>query len=202
MDTNNIELLNKLPDEELVKLAKEDNQVAIEVLLKRYEALINSLTKKIFINRSVDKDDLAQECRYALTKAMKNYNFEKDNKFLTYAHQCINNRLYDIVRSNNTVNAKGFNDSLSIVEEDGTVTERIADTHVIDPLAQAIRDENKEYLYKIAKEVLPKKQYDVLVLHLNGYSYTEIVEKLKLDNPKQVDNALAAAKRTLQKKLK
>ena len=63
---------------------------------------------------------------------------------------------------------------------------------------QAISNEAMEKIVDIAKQELPKKQYDVLMLFFEGYSYQEIMSKLSLKNTKQVDNALASARRTLR----
>ncbi len=199
MDTKLTEEKAKLlSDDELVKLAKKGSDVAMTALIIKYRPLINKLTRKYFFCRGIDNDDLLQEGSLALIKAIKNHDVEKNNSFMTFAYQCIENRLRDILRASNSINNKAYNETVSIIEEDGTVTERIADVHVIDPLAQALKDEMKENLYTLAKENLPKKQYNVLVLFLEGFSYAEIVEKLGLNNTKQVDNALAAAKRTLR----
>ena len=110
----------------------------------------------------------------------------------------MDNRLRDIVRSYHTLNNETFNSAQSITELDGKESERIPSAQTPDPISQAIRNETVEKILTLAKEELPKKQYDVLMLFLEGYSYAEIQVKLGLNNTKQVDNALSAAKRTLR----
>ena len=190
-----------LCDDELVALSKEGNEIATSTLLTRHKGLISKVSRKYFINRGVDQDDLIQEATLAFIKAIHSHSPEKGSQFSTFAYQCMENRLRDIVRSYHSINNEGFNSTLSITELDGKESERIPCGHAVDPLAQAIRNETIEKIYRIAKEKLPKKQYDVLMLFFEGYSYTEIQQQLNLDNTKQVDNALSTAKRTLRKLL-
>lgn len=187
-----------LDDNVLVELSKQGNDVATTALIIRYKPLVNMLTRKYFIYRGVDNDDLVQEATLALVKAVQRHNPEKGSQFKTFAYQCIDNRLRDVVRNNHSINNEIFNASVSITELDGSESERLTDKTAIDPIAQAIQNEAVEKLHKLAKEELPPKQYNVLMLFLEGYSYAEIMEKLSLKNTKQVDNALSAAKRTLR----
>ncbi len=204
MDKNKVlteEIAQTLSDDELVTLSKEGSEIATSTLITRHKGLISKVSRKYFISRGVDQEDLAQEATLAFIKAIHSHSTEKGSQFSTFSYQCMENRLRDIVRSYHSINNEGFNSTLSITELDGKESERIPGGRGIDPLSQAIRNETIEKIYKLAKEELPKKQYDVLMLFFEGYSYAEIQQQLNLDNTKQVDNALSAAKRTLRELL-
>ncbi len=190
--------INSLSDDELTQLAQSGNEDAVTTLIIKYKPLIKMLTRKYFIYRGVENDDLVQEATLAFIKAIRHHNPSKGSQFKSFAFQCIGNRLRDVVRVNHTINNECFNSSVSLTELDGNESEKITDTSAIDPLDQAISNEMVEKIISIAKEELPQKQYNVLMLFLEGYSYQEIMEKLSLKNTKQVDNALAAGRRTLR----
>ena len=192
------EVAIKLSDNELVEYAKEGSEVATTTLLIKYKGMIRKVSRNYFITRGVDHEDFVQEASLAFIKAIQRYSPDKGSQFSTFAYQCMDNRLRDIVRSNHSLNNENFNNAQSITELNGKQSERIPGTHTPDPISQAIRNETIEKILFLAKEELSKKQYDVLMLFLEGYSYAEIQEKLNLANTKQVDNALSAAKRTLR----
>lgn len=187
-----------LTDDELALLAQKGNDDAITALIVRYKPFIKMVARKYFIYRGVDSDDLVQEATLALIKAVQHHDASKGTKFKSFASQCIDNRLRDVVRLNHTINNEGFNSSISLTDLDGNETDKITDSSSTDPLDQAISNEAMEKIVDIAKQELPKKQYDVLMLFFEGYSYQEIMSKLSLKNTKQVDNALASARRTLR----
>lgn len=192
------EIALTLSDNELVVLSRQGEEIATTTLLVRYKGLINKVARNYFIARGVDHDDLLQESTLAFIKAIQRHDPEKSAMFSTYAYQVMSNRLRDIVRSYHNNSNERFNTSLSITDLKGKDSEIIPSANDVDPIAQAIQNETVEKIFNLAKEELSKKQYDVLMLFLEGYSYAQIQEKLGLTNTKQVDNALASAKRTLR----
>ena len=68
----------------LLALAKEGDESAQEVLVKRNIALVKSIIKK-YLNRGVDYDDLFQIGCLGLVKAIKNYDPSYQVRFSTYA---------------------------------------------------------------------------------------------------------------------
>lgn len=188
----------QLSDSELVSYSRQGVEIATTTLLTRHAAMIRKVARKYFIIRGVDHEDLVQECNLAFIKAIQRHDPDKGSQFSTFAYQCMDNRLRDIVRSYHNINNGNFNLTQSITELNGKESEKIANQSTPDPIQQAIRNELVEKILTLAKEELTQKQYNVLMLFLEGYSYADIREKLGLPNTKQVDNALAAAKRTLR----
>lgn len=68
----------------LLALAKEGDESAQELLVKRNIALVKSIIKK-YLNRGVDYDDLFQIGCLGLVKAIKNYDPAYQVRFSTYA---------------------------------------------------------------------------------------------------------------------
>lgn len=68
----------------LLALAKEGDESAKELLVKRNIALVKSIIKK-YLNRGVDYDDLFQIGCLGLVKAIKNYDPAYQVRFSTYA---------------------------------------------------------------------------------------------------------------------
>lgn len=80
-------------ERELIRLAKNGNKEAIEKLIKAHERYIekrvNYYLSKMNLSYSFLKDDLLQEGRIALLKAIKNFDLTMQNKLLTYASDFI-----------------------------------------------------------------------------------------------------------------
>ena len=66
----------------------------------------------------------------------------------------------------------------------------------LNPESQMLYQERLASLKEKAKKILSKKEYSVLMLYIEGYSYREISRVLKTGE-KSVDNALLRAKKKL-----
>jgi RNA polymerase sporulation-specific sigma factor len=69
---------------ELLKRAKENDEESKEILLVHNTPLLKSIIKR-FCNKGVDYDDLFQLASMGILKAIKNFNFDYNVKFSTYA---------------------------------------------------------------------------------------------------------------------
>ncbi|MCL2322575.1 MAG: RNA polymerase sporulation sigma factor SigF [Oscillospiraceae bacterium] len=69
---------------ELLKKAKDGDDTALNVLVELNMPLVTNISKK-FLNRGYDYDDIFQIGCIGLVKAIKNFNFEYNVKFSTYA---------------------------------------------------------------------------------------------------------------------
>ena len=74
-------------------------------------------------------------------------------------------------------------------------------SQILDPEDVLLAEEQKRELNKIINENLSLKEKRVLVLYLNGLSYSQIAEELG-DNTKAVDNAISRTKKKLEELLK
>ena len=84
-------------DEELINLANQGNESALEHLLKRYKELVNMKVSKYFMI-GAEKEDIFQEGMIGLFKAIKSYDKQKQNSFKTFANLCIERQLITAIR--------------------------------------------------------------------------------------------------------
>ena len=75
--------LDTKADDELVMLAKQGNEKALEVILDRYKELVNMKVSKYFII-GAEREDIVQEGMIGLYKAVKNYEGDKQNSFKSF----------------------------------------------------------------------------------------------------------------------
>jgi RNA polymerase sporulation-specific sigma factor len=188
-----------IEDEELVKLINNGDKNALNFLLEKYNDLVRMKATKFFII-GAEKEDMIQEGLIGLYKAVKSYNFDKQNSFKTFANLCIERQLISAIKSSNRQKNMALNSSFSLNvaaydENDETSIIDILDTKIVeDPLDTITK---KEYLSTIENkidETLSGFERKVLNFYIQGESYGDIAEKL--DSPvKAVDNAIQRIRR-------
>lgn len=92
-----------MTNEELCRLAQEGDQQAAEQLIVQNEAAIRGFAWRYMAINEEDyaallilQDDLEQEGRLAIRKAIRNYDAGRGAKFLTYAARIMKNRIIDL----------------------------------------------------------------------------------------------------------
>ena len=145
----NEELTNK-DDKELVLLAKNGNEDALECLFNRYKELVNMKVSKYFII-GAEKEDIIQEGMIGLYKAIKNYEDDKQNSFKSFANLCIERQLITAIKTSNRQKHIPLNSSISLStpvydnDEDVSLMELFNSKIAEDPLDTITK---REY-YKI-----------------------------------------------------
>jgi RNA polymerase sigma factor (sigma-70 family) len=82
--------LDQLPDTDLVTMARAGNRAAVDTLILRHEGLIRAIVKRLNPAPGIDRDDLIQAGRLAITVVSKYDGFDPAlGKFSTYAYGCI-----------------------------------------------------------------------------------------------------------------
>lgn len=188
MKQSNLEIYN---DNELIYLAREQNEIAYEILQKKYTPIILKESKKlksIYPNIGLELNDYILEGRVALDNAIYYFNEEYDNLFFTYAVNCIHLRLLTFVRKNKKDCC--LNNAIEWSEE---ILYKAGEYSFHSLQA-------KEEIEKLIKK-LKKIEVKILFLKLKGYSYRMI--SLKLNIPiKKVDNTLSKIRNIVQKNRK
>ena len=98
-----------LSDLYLIKEVKNGNGDVFRILAERYDYIISYNISKLYASGKFnfnpafaalrsEKEDLFQECRIVLYKAVKYYDFKKNVKFSTYANICVKNHLISLCR--------------------------------------------------------------------------------------------------------
>ncbi len=169
-------ILKSLPDEELLKLIKEENVDAFDLIYERYFPLLYIYSCKIISNEEEVKDVLQEIFLYLWSK-----DFHVKGTFSSYIYSAVRYKLFDHidkqkVRENYATSFQIFIDS----------NKSIADDIILE----------RELEYLIEKEVrnLLKKMQEVFILSREGNkSYREIATYLNISDKtvkKQVSNAL------------
>lgn len=174
--------------EEIIKLAKGGNQVAIEQLVNSYKGLIRSYANKFYLVGG-DKDDLLQEGMLGLFYAITYYD-EAKGAFPSFVERCVLTQVLDAVKRDNGVRQKPLS---NFVDLDAVA-------NVVDlsdgPLEKLLKKEYAEKFSRLIREKLTPFERKVLTLFADGYSYDDIANQTN-KSFKAVDGALQRARRKL-----
>ncbi|MBQ8163724.1 MAG: sigma-70 family RNA polymerase sigma factor [Clostridia bacterium] len=174
---------------ELITLAQQDNEQAFEILLKKYKALILSMSQKyscMCYGRVRDDDDFIQETKLAFYNAVKTYSNEKNVTFGAYAKICIKNKLISYIRS--------------LKSKKRTQDIEIEDSYSNSPQDYLLEHELEKKLFYLARNCLSDYEKEVFSYYLNGIRAKEISEKINRSE-KSVNNAIYRIKAKLKKTL-
>ncbi len=184
--------MGQVPDEDLVKAARQEDSQAMEALLLRYTGMVRSIARGYFLAGG-DMEDLIQEGMIALYCAVGDYVFGS-MRFKSFAYLCVTRRILDAVKASGRLKNKPLNNYVSLFEAD-------VDLPVADPLEEMIDRENGEELFRKINEVLSDFEFRVFALYMKGFSTSEMCAITK-KNEKSVDNALQRSKKKIEKLLK
>ncbi len=190
--------LKKIPDEELVRRAKEDPE-ALEVLFQRYQRLIGYYLRYFFPRRKADQPDYFQEGRIRLFEAILNWQPNGDASFPTFVHCCIRRGLIALMAKQLTSQGKFQRRILfdsELPELKGPLEETVASSSE-NPEEIVLATFSEQARWEALRELLSKLEWQALRLWSEDYTYEEIAKALGVP-PKTIDNALTRAKRKLR----
>ncbi len=197
--------LNNKADEELVMLAKNGNEDALEIMFNRYKELVNMKVSKYFII-GAEREDIVQEGMIGLYKAVKNFESNKQNSFKSFANLCIERQLITAIKTSNRQKHIPLNSSVSLNttvydnDEDTSLMELFNSKTAEDPLDTITKKEYYELIGSKIDENLSDFEKKVLGRFAAGDSYVKIAEKL--DAPvKSVDNAIQRIRKKANKNI-
>ncbi len=180
-------------DYELIYLVSESNENAFDILFKKYEPLIKNIVNHYFYmfqNSSIVKDELEQEGRIGLYKAIKKYDSQKNILFYTFALYCIKKQILNFYvfhfRKKNEIlnNCLLLDDSLALIDQD-TPEDKIKNNEFSDFIINFKND-------------LDFLEANIFELKYNSFSYKDIAKILDIE-VKTVDNKLVKIKIKLKK---
>jgi len=195
----------KMSDNDLIKEIRSGNHNAQNILLQRYKPLVQIKSRRFFIV-GAEEDDIVQEGMIGLYKAVKMYDYEKENSFKTFANLCIERQLITAIKTSNRQKHIPLNTSFSLndsayEENDELSVIDILDANVVeDPLETITRNESKDLIEKRIYNELSSMEKNVLDRYLDGYSYNSIATQLDM-TPKAIDNAIQRIRKKAQKTL-
>lgn len=196
-----------MSDETLVQEALKslDDNGTIAHLFERYEPTIRAIAANYFVAGG-DADDVIQEGRLGLFKAILNYNKEKSNQFKPFAILCIKHQIQSAAMSASRQKHMPLNsyislDNTSYEDDDDFSFCTIAETDEKNPEAIVIDRESRENLGDIINSSLNESEIEVLQEYIKGESYKAIAEKTG-KSVKAIDNMLQSIKRRLKQRIK
>lgn len=188
----------KFNDYELHYLIRENNEEAFNLMIEKYQPLIESLASQYyykFNNVPLDLEDLKQEGQIALINAIESFEDSKNVLFFTYARVFIKRAVERHVREVNRYKHQILSSASSLdyelsdsgfsLENFLYETKDITEDELID----------RERCEKIInfKYSLKDRHAQVFELRINNFSNKEIAELLNI-NYKAVDNSLRLIK--------
>ena len=188
---------------ELIKKAKLGDIESMESILQFFKPKVNAICREYFLIGS-DFDDILQEGMIGLYKAVQNYQKEKNDSFARFATMCIHRQIQSAVKIANAKKNLPLNDYFSIneegaIESDGERTAQIllvTKDRIVEKIS--LQKEKNSYIINQIKSLLKPEQYKILILYLNGYTYSEIAEISELST-KKIDNTIQIIKKKLKK---
>lgn len=195
-----------MTDDELVKLAKNDNISALECILEKYKNLVKSRSRPYFLI-GADREDIIQEGMIGLYKAIRDYDTEKYTNFKAFAEMCITRQIITAIKTATRRKHMPLNSYVSLShpvfdeESDKTLLDTITEHSCLDPEEIIINKENYNSIGQRINELLSPKEMEILTVYLQGKSYQEISEQLGISH-KSIDNALQRVKRKLDKNIR
>lgn len=190
-----------MSENDIINLAQNKEDSAMEYLLEKYKPLVRQKTRKLFLIDG-DKDDLIQEGMIGLFKAVRDYQAGKDAAFRTFADLCISRQLYSAIKKSNRLKNQPLNSYISIYSDEfNDADELVGDRTVIssgsdnitNPEAIVIDRESAVDMQNQMFDKLSKMEREVLKRYLDGMTYQEIAADMK-KSPKSIDNALQRIK--------
>lgn len=180
----------KKAEQKLVSHARAGNPVAQQELIERYRPALRIVARS-FRLQSGDEDDLHQEGRIGLFKAIQNFDESRNLSFSTFASVCMRRQIISALRTAHSRRHGALNNSVPMddavfdVPADGTPEQQLL-------AEEEVRDLQGELLTQ-----LTTLEYRVLNEYLAGKPYQAMAGELEL-SLKAIDNALHRIKQKLE----
>lgn len=196
---------SKLNDYELVSLAQEYNEDAINLLHKKYQPLMIKKSKRIYPylkNKGIELSDLIQECTIGFEESIKNFNEKDDVMFFTFTNVCMDRQLMSEVTKLNRDKHKLLNEAIPLetLDEDESTNNLIdfIKNETDNPELDLLCNEDYQDLYQNISSNLTPLENKVLSLKLENYTYKEISKIINITE-KSVDNTMQRIRNKVEK---
>lgn len=179
-------------DFELVSLAQENNEEAIEILYKKYNDLIQRKAKRalrILKRNGIELSDISQEALIGFDEAIRKFNQNDDTIFSTFAIICIDRRIKTFILKQNRGKYRFLNEAVNFENRDNecNLLDLVSDN--VTPESLLFSDVSESEIYIKIKNGLTGFEDVVFELKIQGYEYKEIANILDIDS-KDIYNAI------------
>ncbi|NLL42651.1 MAG: RNA polymerase sporulation sigma factor SigH [Firmicutes bacterium] len=199
------DMYESLSDEEIVQLARDANDQALEHLINKYKNFVRAKARSYFLI-GADREDIIQEGMIGLYKAIRDFRPDKLASFRAFAELCITRQIITAIKTATRQKHIPLNSYVSLnkpiydEESDRTLLDVISGSKVTDPEELVISREEFVDIESKMVEFLSELEWQVLMYYLEGKSYQEIADELGR-HVKSIDNALQRVKRKLERYL-
>lgn len=184
-------------DNQKLEAARTGDQFSMNQLIEDYEPEVRKIACKYFLPRA-DYEDLLQEGRIAIYKAIISYNPNSKIPFMHFVRMVIKRKLIDCLRAYNRQKHLNLNNAFSLsntlVEDQDESFLNIL-PNVEDPESQIVAaDEARSFLRELTHE-FSGLELTVFRYHfLAGMKQREVTKHLGV-SPKSLDNAIQRIRR-------
>jgi RNA polymerase sporulation-specific sigma factor len=192
-------------DEEsaLIVAAQAGDESASTALMSKYRSFVRCKARSYFL-AGADRDDVVQEGMIGLYKAIRDFKFERQSSFRSFAELCITRQLITAIKTAKRQKHTPLNTYVSLnrsasVEDEGEriLSDILAAREICDPAELVISEWEAGDIQRGFAEVLSPLESEVLRLYMDGKSYQEIAGSLGR-HVKSIDNALQRVKRKIE----
>ena len=157
-----------LDDYELLYLANENNEYAVEELLKKYYGLICYKANKNSISKE-ESEELINEGLISLYEAINNYIDKANTKFKTYLIACLDKKISNHKKLHSRKKYSISNNAIPLDDELMT-----PESNKNNPINILIDDEEYECLRKRILKKLNSKEELIFILREQNFTVKEI----------------------------
>ena len=185
-------------DYELVSLAQEGNEDAINIIYNKYKPIVIKKSKNAIMyanHHGIEINDIMQEGFIGLDEAIKNFSQNDTATFYTFASLCIDRKIVNYLRRMTQGKNKILNDAVTI---DDMIERVVSDCNDLE-LEFISKSEQMDLIKKINME-LTEFEKEVFNLRIKGYSFEEIAKTLNKD-VKSIYNTFHRIKTKIKKKI-
>lgn len=178
-------MFKNMSDEEIVKLAKNGDEKAKEVILNRYKGVILKFVNKYYNGYTMNSElrqDLISDGNYAILKAINDYD-ETKAKFSTFVYIQVRNSvqlgLKQTMKSLK-YGEKSFDSELNGDSEDkDTTLYDVVEDKTVNIEKDYIEDEEKNRMWKMIYDLCTPNEIATLkLLAKDGLTYEDIAKEL------------------------
>jgi RNA polymerase sporulation-specific sigma factor len=193
----------ELEDLQLVVRARNGSARALDALLRRYDGFVRLKASSYFLAGG-EAEDLVQEGRIGLYKAVRDFRADKETSFRSFAELCVTRQIITAIKTATRFKHAPLNGYVSFSQtpagqagdSECTLGDALPGPSIDDPSVCVISSEELRSLVFCLGSGLSRLESDALRLYLEGRSYEAMAEELGCDT-KRIDNALQRVKRKI-----
>ena len=185
-------------DFEIVFLAQDGNEDAINTLYQKYKPIIVKKSKNAIMyatHHGIDINDIMQ-AYIGFDEAIKNFSQDENATFYTFAVLCIDRKIANYLRKTTGSKGKILNEAITI---DDALEKVLGDEFDIE-YSLISKDSDTKLIIKIRK-MLTDFERKVFDLKIKDYSFEEIAKILNKD-VKSIYNTFQRIKSKIRKNIK